>query len=58
VFDKTGTITHGVPTVTKIALFVEENFIPLPKLLCLVGIAESNSEHPIGIGNLYIYLKN
>ncbi|KYN07781.1 Copper-transporting ATPase 1 [Cyphomyrmex costatus] len=47
VFDKTGTLTHGTPTVTKIALFVEERICSLGKMLLVVGTAEINSEHPI-----------
>ncbi len=36
VFDKTGTITHGRPTVANLCLLVEEAFLPLTKLLALV----------------------
>lgn len=49
VFDKTGTLTHGVPMLTRIALFSNEEIATaLPKLLVIIGVAESNSEHPIG----------
>ncbi|XP_021954957.1 copper-transporting ATPase 1 isoform X3 [Folsomia candida] len=48
VFDKTGTITHGVPMLTKISLLTNDSFIPFYKLLSIIGVAESNSEHPIG----------
>jgi len=48
VFDKTGTLTHGVPMLTRIALFSDDLITSLPKLLVIMGVAESNSEHPIG----------
>lgn len=47
VFDKTGTITHGVLMVTKISLFVNEKLCSLAKFLVIVCTAEANSEHPI-----------
>ncbi len=53
VFDKTGTITHGVPVVTKMILFNAKKdeqtgyFNYLRRLLALIGTAEANSEHPI-----------
>ena len=53
-FDKTGTLTHGTPTVTKIALFVEERICSLGKMLLVVGTAEINSEHPIASGKHHI----
>jgi cation transport ATPase len=33
VFDKTGTITHGRPTVANVCLLVDEAFMPLKRLL-------------------------
>ena len=49
IFDKTGTLTHGKPDVTKILLFVAESVCPHPLFLAIVGLAESNSEHPLGV---------
>ena len=47
VFDKTGTITHGVPKVAKVAYFVDEKVISMRKFLAVVGTAEASSEHPL-----------
>ncbi|XP_043228491.1 copper-transporting ATPase 1-like isoform X1 [Amphibalanus amphitrite] len=47
VFDKTGTITRGVPSLTHLAVYTEEAVCPLPRILALVGSAEASSEHPI-----------
>ncbi|XP_068264454.1 copper-transporting ATPase 1 isoform X2 [Nyctibius grandis] len=49
VFDKTGTITHGTPQVMQVKFLVEGNQLPRNKMLAIVGTAESNSEHPLGV---------
>ena len=48
-FDKTGTITHGKPTVTKTNLFVPTDICTVRLFLAVAGTAESSSEHPIGV---------
>ncbi|KAK3929334.1 Copper-transporting ATPase 1 [Frankliniella fusca] len=48
VFDKTGTITRGVASVSQVCLFVDHVTCSLSKFLAVVGTAEANSEHPIG----------
>ncbi|KAK8380400.1 hypothetical protein O3P69_016761 [Scylla paramamosain] len=50
VFDKTGTITRGTPTLTMISLYVNESICSLAQFLVVVGVAENNSEHPIATG--------
>ncbi len=45
VFDKTGTITEGKPTVTDI---IDISGVGEQELLRLAAIAESGSEHPLG----------
>lgn len=48
-FDKTGTITHGVPKVMRVLLLVDLATLPLRKVLAVVGTAEASSEHPLGV---------
>uniref|UniRef100_A0A4W5R546 Copper-transporting ATPase 2 n=1 Tax=Hucho hucho TaxID=62062 RepID=A0A4W5R546_9TELE len=48
-FDKTGTITNGVPRVTRVLVLWERARLPLRKVLALVGTAEASSEHPLGM---------
>uniref|UniRef100_A0A3Q2QTJ7 Copper-transporting ATPase 2 n=1 Tax=Fundulus heteroclitus TaxID=8078 RepID=A0A3Q2QTJ7_FUNHE len=48
-FDKTGTITNGVPKVTRVLVLWEMARMPLRKILALVGTAEASSEHPLGM---------
>ncbi|GIY71205.1 copper-transporting ATPase 1 [Caerostris extrusa] len=47
IFDKTGTITRGIPAMTRISVFVDQNTFSLGKILAITGTAEANSEHPI-----------
>ena len=47
VFDKTGTVTHGVPRVARVSMFVEEKVCGFIELLAIAGTAENSSEHPI-----------
>uniref|UniRef100_A0A8C3U6C2 Copper-transporting ATPase 2 n=1 Tax=Catharus ustulatus TaxID=91951 RepID=A0A8C3U6C2_CATUS len=48
-FDKTGTITYGVPKVTRVLLMGDTAVLPLKKVLAIVGTAEASSEHPLGM---------
>lgn len=48
-FDKTGTITNGVPRVTRVLVLWDVARLPLRKILVLVGTAEASSEHPLGV---------
>ncbi len=47
VFDKTGTITHGRPSVASVSALASEATHPLPIILAAIGAAESGSEHPL-----------
>ena len=49
IFDKTGTLTHGKPVVTRTVLFVAKSVCPFQLFTAIVGLAESNSEHPLGV---------
>lgn len=48
-FDKTGTITNGVPRVTRVLVLWDLARLPLRKVLAIVGTAEASSEHPLGM---------
>ncbi|KAL9867612.1 copper-transporting ATPase 2 isoform 5-T7 [Geothlypis trichas] len=48
-FDKTGTITYGVPKVMRVLLMGDTAVLPLKKVLAVVGTAEASSEHPLGM---------
>ena len=48
-FDKTGTITCGVPRVTRVLMLWGAARMPLRKVLAVVGTAEASSEHPLGV---------
>ena len=50
VFDKTGTITHGAPRVTRVSLYSSR--MSLSHFAALIGAAESDSEHPIASGDM------
>ena len=47
VFDKTGTITEGVPLVNKVAILIRDKLLSTSRVLAIAGTAESSSEHPI-----------
>ncbi|KFW00040.1 Copper-transporting ATPase 2, partial [Fulmarus glacialis] len=48
-FDKTGTITCGVPEVMRVLLLGDTDVLSLKKVLAVVGTAEASSEHPLGV---------
>ncbi|KAM6099365.1 copper-transporting ATPase 2 isoform 1-T1 [Theristicus caerulescens] len=48
-FDKTGTITCGVPKVMRVLLLGDTAVLSLKKILAVVGTAEASSEHPLGV---------
>uniref|UniRef100_A0A8B9BL43 Copper-transporting ATPase 2 n=1 Tax=Anser brachyrhynchus TaxID=132585 RepID=A0A8B9BL43_9AVES len=48
-FDKTGTITCGVPKVMRVLLLGDTAVLSLKKVLAVVGTAEASSEHPLGV---------
>ncbi|XP_053494325.1 copper-transporting ATPase 2 [Ictalurus furcatus] len=48
-FDKTGTITNGVPRVTRVLVLWDRARLPLRTVLAVVGTAEASSEHPLGM---------
>ncbi|XP_033111519.1 copper-transporting ATPase 1-like isoform X2 [Anneissia japonica] len=48
IFDKTGTITNGVPVVTKVHTF-QQSQLTVDEFVAIAGSAEASSEHPIGI---------
>lgn len=53
-FDKTGTITKGVPEVARVWISGDRHSPPL--ILAALGCAETNSEHPIA-GAIRKYVK-
>ena len=49
VFDKTGTLTYGRPEVDCVIMTVPEPTLPLQVFTAIIGLAESSSEHPLGM---------
>ena len=52
VFDKTGTITEGVPSVIKVFKFLNEKAFSYSQLLAILGTAENKSEHSLAMAVL------
>ena len=48
IFDKTGTLTHGKPEVSRVILYTNHSTCSFKRFLSIVGLVESNSEHPLG----------
>jgi len=48
IFDKTGTVTHGVAHVSHIVMFVPRTDVSLQTVIAIAGSAETSSEHPVG----------
>ena len=40
-------MTHGVPRIARVKMFVDNTVCSLHKLLAIAGTAESSSEHPL-----------
>jgi len=58
VFDKTGTVTYGVPHIADVLLLTaDKSTNALHRLLAIVGTAESCSEHPMA-GAIVKYAKS
>ncbi|XP_064636017.1 copper-transporting ATPase 1-like isoform X2 [Lineus longissimus] len=57
VFDKTGTVTHGVPKMSKLSVFCSPKFLTMHQVLAIIGTAEASSEHPIA-NAIVTYVKN
>ncbi|CAF3388099.1 unnamed protein product [Rotaria socialis] len=49
VFDKTGTITKGKPSVIDKRIFFQNADMTLDRMLAIAGTAESGSEHPLAL---------
>ena len=49
VFDKTGTLTYGRPEVNCVITTVPEITLSLQAFFAVIGLAESSSEHPLGV---------